>query len=242
MLRRLRRHMTYANVTATLALFFALAGGSAYAVNEWDGSNIQDETLTGADVRDETIAGTDITNESIASEDIDDFSIRGGDMALNTLTGSTIQNGSLTGDQISNSSLTGSDVATGSIQGIDLRDNNVGGEDVRDNSIAGEDIRDASLNDEDVGQGTFVNFAATIGAFVPHECKALPITGIDAQGDHMLLTPSAYDADKDVDYSIRYTNGDFGNNGRAILVACNKGGFYNDDRTTHFNLLVIDAQ
>jgi hypothetical protein len=163
-------------------------------------------------------------------------------MALNTLTGSTIQNGSLTGVQISNSSLTGSDVATNSILGIDLRDNSVGGVDVRANSIGGEDIRDASLNDEDVGQGTFVNFEATVGKFYPHECKKLKITGIDADGDHMLLTPSDADADKNIEYSIRYTDHDFYNKGGATLVACNNSRSHLDDHTTHFNLLVFDAQ
>ena len=44
----LGRHMRH-NVVAYIALFFAMGGTGAYAVNEWTGSNIKNETLTGAD-------------------------------------------------------------------------------------------------------------------------------------------------------------------------------------------------
>lgn len=52
----MRRHFTYANVTATLALFLAASTGGAYAA----------KTL---------IAGKDIKNNSITGTDIKDFSI-----------------------------------------------------------------------------------------------------------------------------------------------------------------------
>ena len=41
---RIRPHLTYANVMATLAVFLGIGGTSAYAINEWNGSNIQDGT------------------------------------------------------------------------------------------------------------------------------------------------------------------------------------------------------
>jgi hypothetical protein len=45
-MRRVRNHLTYANVMATLAVFIALAGG-AYAVTKINGSQIKDHTIAG---------------------------------------------------------------------------------------------------------------------------------------------------------------------------------------------------
>jgi hypothetical protein len=75
MLSKLRTRLTYANVTATVALFLALGGGSAYAVNEWTGANIRNETLTGADVKgcpgvDGTLTGLDLKNGSVQRPDL----------------------------------------------------------------------------------------------------------------------------------------------------------------------------
>lgn len=46
-----RGSLSYANVTATLALFVAL-GGSSYAAIAVDGRDVADESLTGVDIRD----------------------------------------------------------------------------------------------------------------------------------------------------------------------------------------------
>ena len=94
MLAALRTKLTYANVTATLALVIAIGGGSAYAIDEWDGSNIEDETLTGADIRGSRADGTD---GSLKSEDIRDGTLASIDIALNSLTGSRIRENTISG-------------------------------------------------------------------------------------------------------------------------------------------------
>ena len=52
---------TYGSVTATIALFAALAGTS-YAAITFSGANIRNGTLTGADLKDESVKGSDIDN------------------------------------------------------------------------------------------------------------------------------------------------------------------------------------
>src|SRR4051794_8530272 len=52
------RHLSYANVTATLALFVAL-GGSSYAAAKLTGRDIKDGTLTGSDVRNGSLRAAD---------------------------------------------------------------------------------------------------------------------------------------------------------------------------------------
>jgi hypothetical protein len=119
MSRRFRPRLTYANVMATLAFFLALTGGTAWAVNEWTGANIQDETLTGADVKgvngtstvkgvNGTLTGADISgqpsvaatgqpfvNGSLSTYDIADGGLRAQDLQANTLTGAQINESTL---------------------------------------------------------------------------------------------------------------------------------------------------
>ena len=65
---KIRRHFTYANVTATLALLLALGGGAAYAVDK--------------------INSRDVVNGSIRSVDLKNHkAVRGIDVKRNTLTG-----------------------------------------------------------------------------------------------------------------------------------------------------------
>jgi hypothetical protein len=54
----MRSKLTYANVTATLALFLAL-GGSSYAVVQFTGKNVKDESLTSKDVKNRSLLRRD---------------------------------------------------------------------------------------------------------------------------------------------------------------------------------------
>jgi hypothetical protein len=54
-MRRMRPRLSYANIAATLALFFAVSTGTVYAVNEWTGANIVNDSLTGRDIRETTL-------------------------------------------------------------------------------------------------------------------------------------------------------------------------------------------
>jgi hypothetical protein len=52
MLARLRGHLSYANVVATIALFVALSTGGAYATHlVVNSSDVVDNSLLGADVK-----------------------------------------------------------------------------------------------------------------------------------------------------------------------------------------------
>jgi hypothetical protein len=56
---RVRRHFTYANVMATLAVFIAL-GGSSYAALNLTGRDIKDGSLTHRELKRNTLGGTKI--------------------------------------------------------------------------------------------------------------------------------------------------------------------------------------
>ena len=59
MLRRLQRHLTYANVVSTLCLFILL-GGSAYAAITITGKNVRNSSLTWRDLKRNTLGGSRI--------------------------------------------------------------------------------------------------------------------------------------------------------------------------------------
>ena len=56
----MRRHLTYANVTATLALFIALGGG-AYAISKIGSKDIRNGAIRSADLRNHrAVAASDV--------------------------------------------------------------------------------------------------------------------------------------------------------------------------------------
>lgn len=82
--RRLRRRLSYANVTATLALFLAL-GGTSYAVLSVGSRDVVDNSLRSKDIR----------NNSLRSKDLMDRSVRGRDLRRSSIGGRVIREGSL---------------------------------------------------------------------------------------------------------------------------------------------------
>jgi hypothetical protein len=57
---RLTRHLSYANVAATLALVLAIGAGTAYAASRINGNTIVDKTISGAKLKPNTLTGKQI--------------------------------------------------------------------------------------------------------------------------------------------------------------------------------------
>ena len=68
-LRRTRNHFSYANVTATLALFVAL-GGTSYAVLRIDSKDVRDNSLRSRDLRNDTLRSRDVRDRSLQARDL----------------------------------------------------------------------------------------------------------------------------------------------------------------------------
>lgn len=69
LLRTLRAHLTYANVTATLALFIAI-GGSSYAALRIGSREIVNNSVRTGDIRNNHLRSRDIRNRGILARDI----------------------------------------------------------------------------------------------------------------------------------------------------------------------------
>jgi hypothetical protein len=93
---KIRSHLSYANVMASIALFVAL-GGSSYAALRITGSNVKDSSLTGRDIARNSVTGADI--KSLGSADIKDGSLLARDFKPGELSDGSQQQGGGKGEK-----------------------------------------------------------------------------------------------------------------------------------------------
>lgn len=70
----LRKHLSYSNVTATVALFVAL-GGTSYAVIKVDSNDVVNNSLRSKDIRDRTIRARDVRRNGLGNGVIKESSL-----------------------------------------------------------------------------------------------------------------------------------------------------------------------
>jgi hypothetical protein len=73
----LRRHISYANVVATLALFIAV-GGSSYAALRIGSREIRDNSVRSVDVRNNGVTSRDVRNRGLRARDVGLDALGGG--------------------------------------------------------------------------------------------------------------------------------------------------------------------
>jgi hypothetical protein len=136
------------------------------------------------------------------------------------------------------------DIVNNQVRSADVRDDTLSGPgglravDLAPSSVGASEVANRSLNDEDIAQGTVVDFEGAIGDVPANTCVERRVTGVNARGDHLLLTPNFNTAVGKLIYSAEYHNG---KEGMEIQV-CNPTNAAINDGVTNFNLLVIDAQ
>jgi hypothetical protein len=118
MLSRLKPRLTFANVMSVIAVFIAAATGGAYAANEWNGSNIQDGTLTGADIQDLSLGLPDYGANSISTGKLKDQDVRTADLRDLGVTNSKIAWDSVSSGKVIDNNLTGADINESTLSGV----------------------------------------------------------------------------------------------------------------------------
>ncbi len=101
----LRKRLTYANVTSSLALFLVLAGGSALAASHLGKSSVGSKQLkknsvTAAKIKKNAVTAAKIKADAIVAAKLKNGSVTGAKVAAGTLTGANLANGSISGAQI----------------------------------------------------------------------------------------------------------------------------------------------
>lgn len=82
---RIRAHLTYANVTATLALALALGGGTAWAAAKIRTRQIGYHAVTGPKLDTNAVTASKIRNGTVATDDVADGSLLAADLAAGVL-------------------------------------------------------------------------------------------------------------------------------------------------------------
>jgi hypothetical protein len=150
---RIRSHLTYANVVATLALFLVIAGGTAAAVTYVVSSNSQVGPNTISGHRPPSGKHANIIPASVNGQDVADNSLRGAD--INELTLGAVPNlaaNSVDSSKVLDGSLTGYDVANNSLGGQQIANNSLGGQQIADNSLGGQQIAESTLGEVPLAQ------------------------------------------------------------------------------------------
>jgi hypothetical protein len=84
-MRRLRRHITYANVVSTIALVLAVGGGAVYAASKVGSGGIRKNAIHSFHIKNKQVKRQDIAGGSINSRKVSNESLTGKDIREATL-------------------------------------------------------------------------------------------------------------------------------------------------------------
>jgi hypothetical protein len=126
---RIRRSLSFSNVVALMALFFAL-GGSAYAVaaGKIDGSQIAPSSIPGNrleakavgtnQLKPSSIGNAQLKGNAVATKQLQSGAVTGGKIKAGSVGASQIQSGSITGTQVKSGSLGATQINQTTLTGI----------------------------------------------------------------------------------------------------------------------------
>jgi hypothetical protein len=115
---KIKRSLSFSNVVAVMALFFAL-GGSAYAVaaGKIDGTQIQAASIPGNrleakavgtnQIKPSSIGATQLKGNAVATKQLQSGAVTGAKIKAGSITGKQVKSGSLGATQINQATLTG---------------------------------------------------------------------------------------------------------------------------------------
>ncbi len=164
--RRLRPHLTYANVMSTLALLVAVAGGgAAYAAATVGSRDVINNSLKSIDIRNDTSKGG-----GLLSEDIEPDTINETDLGP----------GSVRSSQLSDLAFFEADIARAqsglfaipndAIQSAEVEDGSLGTVDIDESTLTPLDGHDSSVGECDPGSSTYIvcdELSFTLGRPMP---------------------------------------------------------------------------
>jgi len=151
MFTRIRSSWTYANVASSLALFLALATGSAYAVNTVGSADIIDDSILSQDIKNGGVGAVDIGLNSVTSSRVVNGTLLAADLAPGAVTGATILDGQVGTADLADNAVTAADLAADSVGASEIATDGVTATEIADSSIDAGEIVDFGLSNQDVG-------------------------------------------------------------------------------------------
>ena len=120
-MRALRKHLTYANLTATLALFIALGMGSAYAAQQ-----LAPKSVGAKQLRPGAITPDKIRKNAVTAPKIEALAVKQGKIANGAIVASKIENGAVSTEKIPNEAITPSKIPDNSLTGVKVNEGTLG--------------------------------------------------------------------------------------------------------------------
>ena len=136
LLSRLRRRASFANVTASLALFVAL-GGTSYAAIQLPRNSVgQDQIRTGgvgkgeiktggvgsAEIRSGAVRKSEIATGGVGASELHTYSVRAKEIKKGSVKADELDTGAVTAGKIAKDAVTSNEIKDGSIDAADIND------------------------------------------------------------------------------------------------------------------------
>jgi Repeat of unknown function (DUF5907) len=189
--RGLRRRLTYANVMATLALFFALTGGAMAAgkdltpsdpisAGDLEGSTygipeIAPGKVTSEKLANEAVGTPQIANGGILTQDFADQAVTSQKIAIGGVFTQNITDDAVTGPKLASQVVTDEKLANGAVTGPKLASQAVTDENIADTAVTGPKLAVGAVNyalaDQKCEQGQYLQGFDKDGKLI---CAALP--------------------------------------------------------------------
>lgn len=99
-MKQIRKHVTYANVMSSIAVFLVLGGGAAYAAKKIGSNQIKGNSITTGKIKKNAVTASKIKKNSIVTAKIAGGAVTTGKVAANAITTDKIKNGAVTGDKV----------------------------------------------------------------------------------------------------------------------------------------------
>jgi hypothetical protein len=170
-MERIRRHVSFANVTSLCALFVAL-GGAAYAGinlprNSVGSKQIKAKAVKAGEIKGKAVTVGKIAPDAVKASKIVDGSVGGGELADGGIGLVDLGPSSVDGTKVADGGLGLADLGANSVDGTKVVDGSLGLADLGPNSVDGAKVTDGTLGAADATPGAFLNGNVTV-QFVQH--------------------------------------------------------------------------
>jgi len=138
--RQIRKRLTYANVTATIAIFLALGGATAIAAGQLPRNSVGPRQLQPNAVRTGFLARNAVRTGKIAFE-----AVRAGKIAKNAIVTNRLRDGAVTGAKLSNQA-----VGTGQLRKLAVNTSRLDNESVQTGKLGSGAVSTGKIEDDAV--------------------------------------------------------------------------------------------
>ena len=210
MLAKLRPRSAY-DVIAAVALFIALATGTAYAANTIGSSDIIDGQVKTADLGADAVNSAKLANNQVKATDIGDGEVKSAEIA--------------------NGQVQTAEIGANQVRGSHLLDATVTGADVAQNTLKGADIDEATL---DVGDAARAYAQVPVGCSSAGGCSIDQSKGISSvsrisEGQWCVVAPGIDPLETPAVVSVDWSTTSSPEGNASAMVAadtqCEGGGF-----------------